>query len=591
MMNAPPLSTLRSIDVRNAISDRRLHGLVRLAKLHFGVGMVLIALHDEDGQQVCAYDGITADTASQALSLCTQQSQTLIVPDARLDPRLQTHALVTGALQLRFYAECPIVTAGGQRIGVFCVFDTQLRHTDEQAPAFLYELAQLAAVAFERDVAIEQLSDEELAARESEQRMTLAIAGSGTGIWDRNVRGNEIYYSSGWKALLGYAEHEISNKIEEAYRRVHPDDLAYVQATMQAHFDGKTPSYEVEHRLLCKDGSYKWVCSRGKAVSFDEQGRALRMIGTTTDISALRTMSEQLRRTADLITNLTNEVPGLVFQYQRRTDGTAFFSYVSAGVRDIYELKPEQLLENAGMLDRLLYPDDRATYHASFDVSAACLSPWHLEYRVQLPEQGLRWRQGDARPQKLEDGSIVWHGFITDITARKRIEAELQEFATTDFLTQLPNRRHFMVQIEAELARIRRHRGKSAAVLTCDLDHFKNINDQWGHAVGDLVLKHFAAILHKQLRKTDFAGRIGGEEFAIVLHGAATAEALVFARRFQQRIAETPLMAGSHCIPFTTSIGIAIMQEGDASVDLALSASDRALYCAKEGGRNRIECA
>jgi diguanylate cyclase (GGDEF)-like protein/PAS domain S-box-containing protein len=589
-MTATPLSTLRATDVRTAAPDKRLLGLIRLARLHFRVEAALVVLDDgARGQQLRACDGLPPDVAAQALSLRVPGNEAVLVPDAASDPRLRAHPLVAGAPQLRFYAEYPLIV-GGQTVGAFCLLDARARELDADELAFLHELAQLAAVAFERDVAIEQLSDEELAARESEQRMRLAIEGSGTGIWDRDISRDEIYYSAGWKALLGYAEHEITNCMEEAYRRVHPDDLAYVRARMQAHFDGRTPSYEVEHRLLCKDGSYKWVCSRGKVVSHDEQGRALRMIGTTTDISALHAMSEQLRQTAALLTNLSNEVPGLVFQYRRRQDGAACFSYVSAGVRDIYELSPEQLCEDAGVLDRLIHPDDCSDYHASLDISAARQTPWHLEYRVQLPAQGLRWRQGAASPQRLEDGSTLWHGFITDITARKCIEAELQEFATTDFLTQLPNRRHFMAQIEAELARIQRHKGKSAAVLMCDLDHFKAINDRWGHAVGDLTLKHFAAILRAQLRKTDFAGRVGGEEFAVVLHGANTADALVFAGRLQQRLADTPLLHEGQCIALSLSIGLAILQADDPSVDAVLSRSDRALYRAKEGGRNRIEC-
>ncbi|HTH44662.1 MAG TPA: diguanylate cyclase [Oxalicibacterium sp.] len=589
-MNATLLSTLRSFDVRTAAPDERLNGLVRLARQHFHIDRISIVLGDARRQQLCACEGFSAEEASQALAFCMHSADLYTVADASLDARLRTHPLVLAAPHLRFYAEHPLMTAEGERVGAFCLFDPQTRELDQAQQQFLQELARLAAVAFERDTAIDQLADDEIASRESERRMALAIDGSGTGIWDRNIQTNEIYYSSGWKALFGYADDEISNLIKDSYQRLHPDDLAYVQATMQAHFDGRTPSYEVEHRIRCKDGSYKWVCSRGKVVSYDKQGKSLRMIGTTTDITAMRTMSEQLQQTVDLVTSLTNEVPGLVFQYRRLRDGTAFFSYVSAGVQDIYELSPEELADDASVLDRIIHPDDRAAYHASLDVSAACLTPWHLEYRVQLPNQGLRWRQGDARPQRLEDDSTLWHGFITDVTARKRIETELQEFATTDFLTQLPNRRHFMTQIEAELARIQRHNGKSAAVLMCDLDHFKSINDKWGHAIGDLTLKHFAAILRKQLRKTDFAGRVGGEEFAIMLHGADAAEALVFARRLQQRIAATPLLEGIQRIPLTVSIGIAVMRPADLSVDSALSCSDRALYRAKEGGRNRIEC-
>jgi PAS domain S-box-containing protein len=126
--------------------------------------------------------------------------------------------------------------------------------------------------------------------------MALAIEGSGTGLWDRNVLTGEIRYSPGWKAILGYQGAELSTRIEEAYTRVHPDDLAYVQVTMQAHFEGRTETYEVEHRLQCKDGSWKWVLSRGKVVARDGAGSALRMVGTTTDITATRGLTERLRK-------------------------------------------------------------------------------------------------------------------------------------------------------------------------------------------------------------------------------------------------------------------------------------------------------
>ncbi|WER47549.1 diguanylate cyclase [Cupriavidus sp. WKF15] len=435
---------------------------------------------------------------------------------------------------------------------------------------------------------------EELASlRKREQLLALAIAGSGTGIWDRNVATGEIQYSSGWKAMLGYADWEVSNRIEESYTRLHPDDLDYVKATMQAHFDGQTDSYEVEHRIRCRDGSYKWICSRGKVVDRDGMGRALRMVGTSTDITSLRTMSESLREAVNLITNLTNEVPGLVFQYCALPEGRSFFPYASAGIREIYELTPAQVAADALCIEALIHPDDLAAYRASFHASAAQLSPWHLEYRVQLPMQGLRWRQGDARPQRLPDGSILWHGFITDVTERKRIEAELQELATIDSLTGLPNRRHFMTQVETRLASLRSGRGTGTAtdmaLMMCDLDHFKAINDRWGHGVGDRALRHFGGILRAHLRPGDMAGRLGGEEFGILLDGADLRGAIGVAGRIQRRIAEYPLIEHEQRIDLTVSIGVTLMTAADASAEAPLSRSDLALYRAKKGGRNRIE--
>jgi diguanylate cyclase (GGDEF)-like protein/PAS domain S-box-containing protein len=514
----------------------------------------------------------------------------LVVPDTRADARFRHHSLVIDPPHIRFYAACALLAADGSTIGVFVLLDDQPRALDGEQRECLRDLARLAAASVESDRAAARLQADAAALRDRERRMALAIAGSGTGIWDRNVQTGEIHYSSGWKAILGYADDEVGNRIEDSYQRLHPDDLAYVKATIQAHFDGETESYAVEHRICCKDGSYKWISSRGKVVSRDREGRPLRMIGTTTDITAMHALSERLQQSVDLLTNLTNEVPGLVFQYRRLPTGESLFPYASAGIQSIYEVTAEQVADSDVVIDALIHPDDLPAYRAALDASAASLTPWDLEYRVQLPRQGLRWRHGAAQPRRQEDGSTLWHGFITDVTERKRIETELLEFATTDFLTQLPNRRHLMTQIEAELARMQRSAGHCAAVLMCDLDHFKSINDQWGHATGDLALRHFADILREQLRKSDMAGRVGGEEFAVVLSGADLAKAMTFARRVQQRLAQTPLLCGEQRIDMTLSIGIALMSAGDASVDAALSRSDLALYRAKESGRNRIEC-
>ena len=566
----------------SAEADQRFDLLARLAQHHFGVAQALITRIADGHRSILAVAGLAPAESLAKLDLLDRDShdgEIVLLADARANGQA-----------IRFYAGCPLRAADGSRLGTLYLLDDRPRELDDGQRRFLLELAGMAAMlAGARREA--ELRAEIDALRASERQMALALAGSGTGIWDRNVATGEIFYSPGWKAMLGYAEDEVSNRIEESYARVHPDDLAYVRATIQAHFEQRTPSYDVEHRIRCKDGSYKWICSRGKVVSRDAAGRPLRMIGTTTDISAMHSMAERLQQSVDLVTHLTDEVPGLVFQYRCQVDGTAFFSYVSAGIRDIYELEPEQVADSDAAIHALVHPDDLPAYLASLEASATDLTPWELEYRVLLPRQGLRWRQGVARPRSLADGSTLWHGFITDVTERKRIEAELQEFATTDFLTQLPNRRHFMSQIEGELARLQRSgdSGAAAAVLMCDLDHFKAINDQWGHAVGDFALKHFAAILREQLRKSDLAGRVGGEEFAVLLPDTDIDHALVFARRLQQCLAERPLAHDGAGISLSISVGIAALGATDASVDAALSRSDMALYRAKSGGRNRIE--
>ncbi len=421
--------------------------------------------------------------------------------------------------------------------------------------------------------------------------ISLAIAGSGTGIWDRDLVNHKITYSAGWKAILGYQDHEIGTSLEDAYQRLHPSERDYVLAAITAHVDQKTDHYEVEHRLRCKDGSYKWVASRGQIVSRAANGTPLRMLGTTTDISAMRVLSDRLQQSVELITSLTNQIHGLVFQFQRASDGSAFFSYVSDGLQDIYELSPQQIADTAVPVEALIHADDLAAYRTSLSESAASLLPWHCEFRVVLPMQGLRWRQAEARPRRLPDGGTLWQGLITDITERKHAELELQGLAATDFLTQLPNRRYFSVRLEQELQRVKSDAAASAAVLMCDLDHFKLVNDQYGHAVGDQMLQHFAGILSAELRKRDTVGRVGGEEFAVVLPDAGVADAVKFAQRVQERIAAQSMRYQGGVISMTVSIGITIMRPADVLAADTLSRSDAALYRAKQNGRNRIEVA
>ncbi|CDG85378.1 CHASE domain-containing protein [Janthinobacterium agaricidamnosum] len=178
-----------------------------------------------------------------------------------------------------------------------------------------------------------------------------------------------------------------------------------------------------------------------------------------------------------------------------------------------------------------------------------------------------------------------------DITERKRMNAELLLLATTDFLTGLPNRRQFMARLDDEQARLQREIESCASVLMLDIDYFKHINDEYGHAVGDAVLRHLGGLMRQIQRKVDTLGRVGGEEFAILLPGTDTVAAGLYAERLRRHIAETPLQLsnGYGNIAVTVSIGIAAMSGAEADCDSVLLRADQALYCAKRGGRNRVE--
>lgn len=144
--------------------------------------------------------------------------------------------------------------------------------------------------------------------RESEFRWKFAIDGAGDGLWDWNMADNTVFFSRRWKEMLGFAENEIGSGLAEWESRIHPDDKTLALATLQSYLDGKVPVYSSEHRVRCKDGSYKWIHDRGMVVERGENGNPLRMIGTHTDITERKQMESQVRQLAfyDPLTQLPN---------------------------------------------------------------------------------------------------------------------------------------------------------------------------------------------------------------------------------------------------------------------------------------------
>jgi len=142
------------------------------------------------------------------------------------------------------------------------------------------------------------------ALRDSEQRWQFALEGARDGVWDWNLVTNELFFSRQWKAMLGYAEYEIVDALEEWDKRVHPDDKARAYADIEKHLKDETPYYQNEHRLLCKDGTYKWILDRGMVVARDAAGKPTRLIGTHTDITG-RKQAEETIRELSLVDDLT----------------------------------------------------------------------------------------------------------------------------------------------------------------------------------------------------------------------------------------------------------------------------------------------
>ena len=213
------------------------------------------------------------------------------------------------------------------------------------------------------------------------------------------------------------------------------------------------------------------------------------------------------------------------------------------------------------------------------------------------PPRDLRWLYGGLLLALLLVGgvSLIAVRFARlsarlrrEVKMRTVLQAKLQSQVQVDYLTGLATRRHFMTQASEEIARARRY-GLQLSLCMLDLDRFKTVNDTYGHKAGDKVLKRFSEVCLGSLRAIDIAGRLGGEEFAILFPETGLDQVQLVVERLRERLANerVPLDDGV-VLQFTVSIGVALLEASDEGLDSLMARADRALYAAKHGGRNRV---
>ncbi len=354
------------------------------------------------------------------------ENKLIAAHDAHTDPRTcefsQSYLTPLGITSM---LDTPI-RFGGQIVGVVCIerIGENLPWTAEEEN-FACSIADLVSLVLEA----RERRRTAAALKESEERWQLALYANNDGIWDWNLKTNEIFYSERWKAMLGYEDWEITNNHDEWTKRVHPEDLERVTNAFDEHLNQKTTHYQVEYRLRCKDGTYKWIQDRGKSLR-DEEGKPIRVVGSHTDISERKRTEASLRQSEEKFRNLVANIPGAV--YRCACDEHWTMELLSDAIEEIIGYPASDFINNqVRSLTSIIHPKDRELVEQIVNEAVANKQPYIVEYRIIHANGSIRWVYEKGQGIFDADGQLLWlNGAIFDISERKKTEETLKQEQT-----------------------------------------------------------------------------------------------------------------------------------------------------------------
>ncbi|XXJ20959.1 diguanylate cyclase [Desulfovibrio caledoniensis] len=302
------------------------------------------------------------------------------------------------------------------------------------------------------------------------------------------------------------------------------------------------------------------------------------------DMTDLKRSEENLKAIAERLDLATDAAHIGIWEWDLRTDDLLW----DRKMFDLYQAEPRPSKELFDFWRSCIHPEDLAATEQQLARSIETKEPLYLEFRIVRADKAVRHIRIEGLVQMDDKGMpIRLIGISMDVTEQRKMEDELRTLASTDPLTGASNRRQFMSRLGEEFERCKRY-NTSLVLLSLDIDHFKRINDTYGHPAGDDVLKELVALCRNTLRTTDLFGRVGGEEFQAALTQTRIGAGENTAERLRRRVEQCEVRTHDQIITFTISIGVTALAPEDESIEGLLKRADDALYQAKRSGRNRV---
>lgn len=573
------LKELRALGLLDSGPDPAFDDLVRLAAECCEVPMAAISLIDAHRQWFKARCGLDVAETPRELSFCShailRPDELMQVPDARLDPRFVDNPLVTGPTQLRFYAGAPLLGAHGHALGALCVIDSRPRELND------FQRRALTVLARQFGQLIELRSKR--AELEQQQCFLRTVIDSlHEGVVIRDAEGRLTLANQSASEILGLPLQphvgELLRPDAERWRDMDGQALALQELPGERSLRTGEVLSNINTRLLRPDG--REVALEHNTRPLLREGRVDGVVVSFRDVTEKLATLQRLRTSEARLRGVTDNLPVLIAY----VDAQQRVQFCNRKVLEWAEHSQEQALGQT--LEDLLGAEEFVHHRAHV---LAALAGERREFGIWTTVAGAPcFLQSIYVPDCVEAAGPVQGFFVlvSDLTEMKQLELQLAAEARYDALTGLPNRRHFHEQLDLGLRRAQRH-GAPLALGFLDLDGFKQINDQHGHAVGDAVLKEFGRRLRAAVRQTDFVARLAGDEFTVLLEDVQQAHELEpLAQKILAAIREPFELAEAGLrLAVRSSLGLALAASGDIA-DALVERADAAMYEAKSRGRD-----
>lgn len=618
------LATLRSLNILDSEPEEFFDTITRIASTIVQVPISLVSLVDKDRQWFKSKQGLVVSETPRDISFCThavESGEKLIVEDALLDERFNENPLVKANPHIRFYAGIPIKSIAGYSIGTLCVIDSIPKVLSQNELAALEDLADLAM----REIHVRERmleAQKSLILSENKFKALYDNAAIGIAMVEPNGRWREV--NDELCDIVGYSREEL---MQLTFQDItHPEDLDTDLNLLHQLVTGNLKRYQLEKRYIKKDGSSVWI-ELTVTMQKTAEGKVDYFCSVIKDIQsakeneeALNTLRKTLedkvhQRTKDLNhanQNLLRALEEKLKSEQLLQKKELELSSILDNANDAYvcmNLDGDVIAWNkqaevtfgwkeheaiGKKLERLIIPDEHVAAHqAGMKKFAMVKTSKLMGKRIEL--EAIK-KDGTRIPIELcinmieSDDSTIITSFLRDISDRKQLESLLKKQAFNDPLTGLPNRRKIDEILPIAIQRAQLNQG-SLSVLFLDLDGFKAVNDNYGHSVGDMLLREVANRIDKCTRQTDTVARYAGDEFLVVLEAVGDVDQTTRIAEKILSVVSMPFLLGKHTINITVSIGIAHFNHNESTTVQAsdlIKMADSAMYVAKKNGKNGI---